>query len=164
MDLATLQPTPAVAARTRDERNGAIEHQKRVLWMVELLKQFTTAREHHHQRAWEHARLPKEHENARPSPCQGVVPRPMSSASTGRLEPVRFRSREPQPQTSSRSGVEEINSRRGGVAKLARWTRTRRATRDLLLGEEEWRTRKLSRCCILQARGHLFLPGGRLSR
>ena len=52
-NLVISSPTPAAAARTRDERNRAIEHQKRVLWMVELLKQFTTAREHHHQQAWE---------------------------------------------------------------------------------------------------------------
>ena len=82
-------------------------------------------------------------------PTEGVVPRPMSSASTGRMQPVCFRLREPRPHTSSRSGVEEIKSRRGGVAESTRWTRARRATRDLLLGEEEWRTRELLCCLIL---------------
>lgn len=119
--------------------------------MAELLKQFDTAREHRQQRAWEPGgpTLPKEHEDARPSPRREVVPCPMSSASTGRMEPVCFRSREPRHHTSSCSGVEEIKSRRGGVAESTRWTRARRATRDSLLGEEEWRTRELSRCLIL---------------
>ena len=90
--------------------------------MVELLKQFATAREHHQQRAWEHGgpTLLKDHENARPSPRQGVVPRPTSSASTGRLEPVRFRSREPWPHTSlqRRGGDQEPAGRSGRVGTL----------------------------------------------
>jgi hypothetical protein len=46
--------------------------------MVELLEQFSTSREHHQQRAWEHGgpTLLKDHKNARPSPCQWGSPSP----------------------------------------------------------------------------------------
>ena len=54
------------------------------------------------------------------------------------------------------AGGEEWQSRHAGQEP--------RGTRDLLLWEEEWRTRELSRCRILEVRGHLFLPGGRLPR
>ena len=127
-DLATSPLTPAVAARTRNERDGAIERQERVLRIV-LLKQLATAWEHQQQLAWEQdgAALPKNHRNDRPPPRRGIVPRPTSAAaSTGRPEPVRSRSREPRPHASSHGSVEEIKSRWGGMAESARWTRARR--------------------------------------